>query len=106
MSLPYDTARCAGVQYDGDWREGCEDCLRRTSAGGPMSPSIDAPALVVFECEYRIGPSECESITPLPARTKSARSSYASGPLPQSPAAPIRKRQPHAAEKSGRTNDL
>ena len=25
MSLPYDTARCAGVQYDGEWREGCED---------------------------------------------------------------------------------
>ena len=21
MSIPYDTARCAGVQYDGDWRE-------------------------------------------------------------------------------------
>ena len=34
MSLPYDTARCAGVQYDGEWREGCEDCLRRTSPGG------------------------------------------------------------------------
>ena len=25
MTLPYDTARCAGVQYDGEWREGCED---------------------------------------------------------------------------------
>ena len=37
MTLPYDTARCAGVQYDGEWREGCEDCLRRTSAAGPMS---------------------------------------------------------------------
>ena len=55
MSLPYDTARCAGVQYDGIWREGCDDCLRRTSAGGPMSPWIEAPLLVVFECEYRIG---------------------------------------------------
>ena len=59
--LPYDTARCAGVQYDGDWREGCEDCLRRTSPGDPdrqvwMAP----PLLVVFECEYRIGPREGE----------------------------------------------
>ena len=54
MTLPYDTARCAGVQYDGDWREGCDDCLRRTSPAGPMSPWIEAPLLVVFECEYRI----------------------------------------------------
>ena len=58
MSLPYDTARCAGVQYDGIWREGCDDCLRRTSPAGPMSPSIDAPLLVVFECEYRIEPGD------------------------------------------------
>lgn len=43
MTLPYDTARCEGAQYDGDWREGCEDCLRRTSPGGPMSPTIEAP---------------------------------------------------------------
>lgn len=21
MTLPYDTARCAGVQYDGEWRD-------------------------------------------------------------------------------------
>lgn len=61
MTLPYDIARCAGVQYDGDWREGCEDCLRRTSPGGPMSPWIEAPVIVVFECEYRIGPREGES---------------------------------------------
>ena len=57
MTLPYDTARCAGVQYDGDWREGCDDCLRRTSAGDPDRQAwIEAPPLVVFECEYRIGP--------------------------------------------------
>jgi hypothetical protein len=36
--------------------------------------------------------------------TKSSRSSYASAPLLQSPAAPIRKTQPHATEKSGRAN--
>ena len=44
-----------GPGDDGDWREGCEDCLRRTSPGGPMSPWIEAPVIVVFECEYRIG---------------------------------------------------
>ena len=59
MTLPYDTARCAGVQYDGDWREGCDDCLRRTSPGDPDRQAwIEAPLLVVFECEYRIGPRE------------------------------------------------
>ena len=58
MTIPYDTARCAGAQYDGEWREGCEDCLRRTSPAGPMSPWIDAPLLVVFECEYRIEPGD------------------------------------------------
>ena len=55
MTLPYDTARCDGAQYDGEWREGCEDCLRRTSPAGPMSPWIEAPPIVVFWCEYRIG---------------------------------------------------
>ena len=59
MSLPYDTARCAGVQYDGEWREGCEDCLRRTSPGDPDRQAwIEAPLLVVFECEYRIWPRD------------------------------------------------
>ena len=59
MSLPYDTARCAGVQYDGEWREGCEDCLRRTSAGYPGRQLwIEAPLLVAFECEYRIVATE------------------------------------------------
>lgn len=58
MTLPYNIARCAGAQYDGEWREGCEDCLRRTAPGGPMSPWIEAPLLVVFECEYRIGPMD------------------------------------------------
>jgi hypothetical protein len=29
-TLPADIARCNGYQDDGEWREGCEDCLRRT----------------------------------------------------------------------------
>ena len=62
MSLPYDVHRCAGAQYDGEWREGCDDCLRRTSPGDPDRQAwIDAPLLVVFECEHRIAPAECSS---------------------------------------------
>ena len=58
MTLPNDIARCAGDGYqedDGwDWREGCADCLRRTSPGG--SSSIEPPPIIAFECEYRIAP--------------------------------------------------
>ena len=53
MTLPHDIARCPGVGSDADgWREGCEDCRRRTEPGGrvQMSP----PPIVVFECEYRL----------------------------------------------------
>lgn len=56
--LPADVARCAGYMADGEWREGCEDCLRRTSP--PPDPDrvrMMAPsALIVFECEARIPP--------------------------------------------------
>lgn len=55
MSLPYDVARCNGVQLDGEWREGCEDCLRRTSPGRDYWQTyIAPPAIIVFECESRI----------------------------------------------------
>lgn len=53
MTLPHDIARCPGVGDDIDgWREGCEDCQRRTIQGGRshMAP----PPIIVFECEYRI----------------------------------------------------
>ena len=59
-TLPGDVARCAGVGYQEDdswdWREGCEDCLRRTAPGGQQS--VEPPAIIVFECEYRIAPGE------------------------------------------------
>ena len=56
MTLPFDDSRCAGVQYDGDWREGCEDCLRRTSPGDTERQAwMEAPLIIVFWCEYRIG---------------------------------------------------
>ena len=59
MTLTDDISRCQGVQIDGEWREGCEDCLRRTSPlrNRPGIPHIQPPAIIVFECEYRLEPS-------------------------------------------------
>lgn len=67
MTLPADIARCPGVGFDEpdapggiDWREGCEDCLRRTApphnheSGLRMIP----PPIITFACEYRIAPQE------------------------------------------------
>lgn len=60
MTLPYDYARCEGVQHDGVWREGCDDCQRRTSPGRPegWQTWIKPPAIIVFECEFRVSPGE------------------------------------------------
>lgn len=59
MTLPADVARCPGSQPDpGDFREGCADCLRRTSP--PANPErvlwMAPPPIIAFECEYRIAP--------------------------------------------------
>jgi hypothetical protein len=59
-TLPADVARCPGdgSYEDGGWhwREGCDDCLRRTALSGEqwMKP----PPIIVFECEHRIGPDQ------------------------------------------------
>ena len=61
MTLSADVARCAGVGDEDGWREGCADCLRRTSPPidhprvAPMTP----PTLIVFECEGYIAPNRC-----------------------------------------------
>ena len=60
MTLPHDVARCVGVSDEGQWREGGEDCLRRTSPGGERQSWMEPPLLVVFECEYRLDPKEWE----------------------------------------------
>ncbi len=56
--LAADVARCAGYKADGEWREGCEDCMRRTVP--PVDPErvwmIAPPLVIVFECPYRIEP--------------------------------------------------
>jgi hypothetical protein len=60
VTLPADVARCPGVGYDEgagiEWRDGCDDCLRRASP--PVDPErmMAPPVLVVFECEARIAP--------------------------------------------------
>jgi hypothetical protein len=58
MTLPADVARCNGYRADGELRDGCEDCQRRTSP--PPNPErvwmMAPPVLVVFECEARIPP--------------------------------------------------
>lgn len=59
--LPNDFARCPGDGSDADgWREGCEDCMRRTSpAPDPLrawmiaTPEVDP---VHQWCPERIGP--------------------------------------------------
>lgn len=57
-SLPADVARCPGFATDeGDFREGCEDCLRRTDRSAfPLAAWMAPPLIVVFECEARIAP--------------------------------------------------
>ena len=69
MTLPFDVSRCDGVGFEdegGDgwiWREGCEDCLRRTAPGRPGEwgqAYMEPPKLIAFECESRIGPEVYE----------------------------------------------
>lgn len=46
-----------GGREDGQWhwREGCEDCARRTRPD-PVDGVIEPPGIVAFECELRIEP--------------------------------------------------
>ena len=57
--LPADVARCPGSGSDAEgWREGCSDCMRRTSP--PADPErfwmMAPPPIIVFECESYIPP--------------------------------------------------
>lgn len=60
MSPLADVDRCNGV-YDeeaGEWREGCETCLRRTDRPEtfPFFRFMEPPAIVAFWCEGLIEP--------------------------------------------------
>ena len=52
--LPDDVGRCDGVQYDGEFREGCEACLRRIAPRPEVVTMIDPPLIIAFWCEYLI----------------------------------------------------
>ena len=54
--LAYDIARCQGVGNDIEgWREGCEECLRRTEKGREeYQVYMEPPIFITFECEYLI----------------------------------------------------
>lgn len=57
--LPNDCARCPGDGSDAEgWREGCDDCMRRTSPPGDPERvrMMTPPTIVVFECEFYIPP--------------------------------------------------
>lgn len=57
-TLPNDVARCAGVGSDEEgWREGCDDCARRTAEStSEVSAWMMPPAVIAFWCEFRIEP--------------------------------------------------
>jgi hypothetical protein len=55
-ALPNDFARCNGVKEEGEWREGCDTCLRRTAPRPEMVTLVDPPTIIAFECEYLIEP--------------------------------------------------
>lgn len=56
-TLPNDIERCPGVGSDAEgWRDGCDDCLRRTAPRPDTVWVMEPPAIIVFECESRIEP--------------------------------------------------
>lgn len=67
MNLPADVARCPGALADYPWgitlAKCCHDCLRRTAdpIDHPRVAHMAPPAVIVFECEYRIEPERINS---------------------------------------------
>lgn len=59
-ALPANEARCPGMGDDVEgWREGCEDCRRRTDTKPwPFVVTMAPPPIIAFECERRIGERE------------------------------------------------
>jgi hypothetical protein len=59
--LANDIARCDGfrtVEADDKsyWREGCENCFRRTAPRPERVVMITPPPVIAFECEHLIEP--------------------------------------------------
>jgi hypothetical protein len=57
-TLPDDYDRCDGFSYieDGklNWREGCENCLRRIAPRPDPCWMMSPPPIIAFECEFLI----------------------------------------------------
>jgi hypothetical protein len=57
-TLPGDYDRCDGFSYieDGklNWREGCENCLRRIAPRPDPCWIMPPPPIIAFECEFLI----------------------------------------------------
>jgi hypothetical protein len=64
-TLHSDIARCDGIgsEEDGEWhwREGCDDCLRRTAPRSGVHSFIAPPPIIAFWCEYHIEPTSEKS---------------------------------------------
>ena len=56
--LPNDIARCAGSGEEGEMREECETCLRRTAPRTGEVQWMLPPPIIAFECEYLIEPEK------------------------------------------------
>lgn len=54
MNLANDVARCDGANIEGEWREGCDACLRRIAPRTDRTVMMEPPLIIVFECEYLI----------------------------------------------------
>jgi hypothetical protein len=65
-TLPANADRCAGMwvvdSLGGEWREGCEDCLRRTTPPPESGATwMEPPLIVAFWCEGLIQPEGKQS---------------------------------------------
>jgi hypothetical protein len=49
--LANDIARCDGVFEEGEWREGCEGCLRRTAPRPEFVTMFMPPPITEVGCE-------------------------------------------------------
>jgi hypothetical protein len=56
--LANDIARCDGVFEEGEWREGCEGCLRRTAPRPEFVTMFMPPPITEVGCEYLIEEGE------------------------------------------------
>jgi hypothetical protein len=62
-TLPNDVTRCEGVgdwdwKEGWGWREGCENCLRRTAPRNGVNSFIEPPKIIAFWCEFLIEPEK------------------------------------------------